>query len=42
MTRSTNTRLLTRASNGFAELFEPRQGPIDAGAGVTFASIKGV
>lgn len=42
MTRPVNSRLLIQANNGFAELFEPRQAPVDAGAGVTFPSIKGV
>jgi protease I len=39
MTQLANSRVLMLASNGFAELFEPRQALFDAGAHVTLASI---
>ncbi|HEY8576986.1 MAG TPA: type 1 glutamine amidotransferase domain-containing protein [Devosia sp.] len=39
MARLTKKRVLMLASNGFAELFEPRQALIDAGARVTIASV---
>lgn len=39
MTQLANTHVLMLASNGFAELFEPRQALLEAGAKVTLASI---
>lgn len=39
MAQLTQTRVLMLATNGFAELFEPRQALLDAGASVTLASI---
>ena len=39
MTALSGKRVLMLASNGFAELFEPRQALLDAGATVTLASI---
>ena len=39
MTQGVNKHVLMLASNGFAELFEPRQALLEAGARVTLASI---